>query len=87
LGTWHIHAIAAYPEHRGCGLGTELMLLAEELRQASGANRSSLLVADTSRARRLYDRFGFREKARRPMVIGNWQNPGKDWLLLIRGEE
>jgi ribosomal protein S18 acetylase RimI-like enzyme len=85
LGTWHIGAIAAYPQYRGRGLGTELMRLSERLRQASGANRSSLLVADTSRARRLYGRFGFREEARRPMATGSWQNPGKDWLLLMWG--
>jgi ribosomal protein S18 acetylase RimI-like enzyme len=85
LGTWHIGAIALYPDYRGQGWGTRLMRIADELRQASGASRSSLLVADANRARRLYERFGFREEARRPVVTGNWQNPGKDWLLLIRG--
>jgi ribosomal protein S18 acetylase RimI-like enzyme len=85
LGTWHIGAIALYPGYRGQGWGTRLMRIADELRQASGASRSSLLVADANRARRLYERFGFREEARRPVVTGNWQNPGKDWLLLIRG--
>ncbi len=86
LGAWHIGGIAAYPEHRGRGLGTKLMHLAERLRQASGANRTSLLVADTNTgARRLYEQFGFREKAKRSMVVGSWKNPGKDWLLMIRG--
>jgi ribosomal protein S18 acetylase RimI-like enzyme len=86
LGAWHIGGIAAYPEHRSRGIGTALMHLAERLRQASGANRTSLLVADTNTgARRLYERFGFREKARRPMAIGDWENPGKDWLLMMRG--
>jgi hypothetical protein len=37
-GMWHIVAIAAYPEHRGCGLGSELLRIAEQLREASAAS-------------------------------------------------
>jgi ribosomal protein S18 acetylase RimI-like enzyme len=84
-GNWHVVALAAYPEHRGRGLGSELLGIADRLRQASGANGISLLVADTNTAaRRLYERFNFRQVASRPMAKGNWTNPGKEWLLLIR---
>jgi ribosomal protein S18 acetylase RimI-like enzyme len=84
-GNWHLVALAAYPEHRGQGLGSEMLGIADRLRQASGANGISLLVADTNTgARRLYERFGFRLAATRPMAVGSWTNPGKQWLLLIR---
>jgi ribosomal protein S18 acetylase RimI-like enzyme len=82
---WHLVALAAYPEHRGRGLGSEMLGIADRLRQASGANGISLLVADCNAgARRLYERFGFRQVASRPMVKGAWTNPGDEWLLLIR---
>jgi ribosomal protein S18 acetylase RimI-like enzyme len=65
-GAWHVTALAAYPEHR---LGSALLDIAERLRQASGANGISLLVADSNAgARRLYERCGF---SRRP--AGPWQ--------------
>jgi ribosomal protein S18 acetylase RimI-like enzyme len=76
-GAWHIGAITAYPEHRGRGLASEFLRIAEQVRPASGAYAISLLVADTNMgARRLYERFGFREAARRPMAKGHWTNPG-----------
>jgi ribosomal protein S18 acetylase RimI-like enzyme len=85
-GAWHVTALAAYPEHRGPGLGSALLDIAERLRQARGANGISLLVADSNAgARRLYERFGFQQAASRPMAKGNWTNPpGNEWLLLIR---
>jgi ribosomal protein S18 acetylase RimI-like enzyme len=84
-GMWHILTIAAYPEHRGSGLGTELLHIAEKLRQASGASGTSLLVADTNiGARRLYERFGFRQLASRLPATGYWTNPCNEWLLLVR---
>ena len=84
-GAWHIGVLAAYPAHRGRGLGTALVGIADALRAAHGAPRLSLLVADANtRGRHLYERLDFRERARRPMTQGAWTNPGKDWLLLVR---
>jgi ribosomal protein S18 acetylase RimI-like enzyme len=84
-GNWHLVALAAYPEHRGRGLGSQMLGIADCLRQASGADGISLLVADSNTgARRLYERFGFRQAASRPMAKGSWTNPGDEWLLLIR---
>jgi GNAT superfamily N-acetyltransferase len=31
LSTWYVHVLAAYPEHRGKGLGAALLALAERL--------------------------------------------------------
>jgi ribosomal protein S18 acetylase RimI-like enzyme len=83
-GTWYVHALAAYPEDRGCGVGTALLLKADEL-AAAGTSGLSLIVSDTNTgARRLYERNGFREAARRRMVRHGWQHPGTDWVLLTK---
>jgi ribosomal protein S18 acetylase RimI-like enzyme len=58
----------------------------------AGTSAISLIVTDTNTgARRLYERNGFREAARRKMVKQDrqhpgivWQHPGTDWLLLIK---
>jgi hypothetical protein len=45
----------------------------------------SIIVADTNTgARKLYERSGYREVARRRMVKEDWQHPGIDWVLLTK---
>jgi ribosomal protein S18 acetylase RimI-like enzyme len=84
--TWYVHALAAYPAHRGHGLGTALLAAAAELAADAGMSCLSLIVTDTNTgARRLYERHGFREAARRKMVKEGWQHPGTDWVLLTKG--
>ncbi len=81
--SWHINFLATYPRHRGKGYGRELLSIAERLAKESGSLGLSLIVSDANAgARRLYERFGFRELARRPMVKEAWQNPGQTWILL-----
>jgi ribosomal protein S18 acetylase RimI-like enzyme len=81
--TWYVHALAAYPEHRGRGLGTALLAEADRLAARAGTLGLSLIVSDTNTgARRLYERSGYREAARRRMVKDGWQHPGIEWVLL-----
>jgi ribosomal protein S18 acetylase RimI-like enzyme len=83
--TWYVHALAAYPQHRGGGIGT--VLLAEADRRAARANRPrlSLIVSDTNtHARRLYEHCGYREAARGAMVKERWDHPGTNWLLMTK---
>ena len=64
--TWYVHALAAYPEHRGHGVGAALLAEAEKLATAAGLSEQSLVVSDTnSGARRFYERSGYHEAARR----------------------
>jgi ribosomal protein S18 acetylase RimI-like enzyme len=35
-------------------------------------------------ARRLYERFGYREMARRTMVKEQWVNEGHEWVLMTK---
>jgi len=85
-GTWYVHALAAYPEHRGRGIGSALLAEAEKLAASAGVPGLSLIVTDTNAgARRLYERSGFREAARRRIVKDGWRHPGADWVLMTRG--
>src|SRR5262249_23036018 len=84
-GTWYLHALAAYPEHRGCGIGTALLAEADKLAASAGACGLSLITSDINTgARRLYERNGFREAARRRIVKEHWKHPAADWVLMRR---
>jgi ribosomal protein S18 acetylase RimI-like enzyme len=83
--TWYVHVLAAYPEHRGRGLGAALLAEADKLAAAAALSGLSLITSDTNTgARRLYERSGYREAARRKMVKDGWQHPGGDWVLMIK---
>lgn len=84
-GTWYVNVLATLPEHRGKGIGTEL--LAEARRQAVAASCKglSIIVSDGNPgAVRLYERTGYTAVASRPMVTEDWQSPGQNWILLTR---
>ncbi|MCL5777662.1 GNAT family N-acetyltransferase [Limibaculum sp. FT325] len=83
--TWYVNVLAAYPEARGRGLGSRLLGLAEEIARDEGCPAMSIIVADANEgARRLYERTGYAERARRAMVRGRWQGAGRDWVLLVK---
>jgi ribosomal protein S18 acetylase RimI-like enzyme len=84
-GTWYVNVLATYPEHRGKGYGRRLLALAEELAVSAGAKGLSIIVADSNHgARRLYERSGYREVAKRPMVKEGWRSEGANWVLLTK---
>ena len=84
-GSWYVNILGVFPEYRGRGFGAQLLRQAEALAQAAGVSQMSLIVeSENERARRLYERTGYREKARRPYV----QFPGSthqgDWVLMVK---
>jgi len=84
-GTWYVNVLATDPGYRGRGFGTKLLGIAEELAAAAGCHRLSIIVSDGNiGARRLYDRCGYSQLATRPMVKEGWQNPGENWVLMIK---
>jgi ribosomal protein S18 acetylase RimI-like enzyme len=84
-GTWYVNVLAAYPEQRGKGWGMALLGLAERFAHATARRGVSIIVADSNTgARRLYERCGYRELARRPMVKNGWQHPGTHFVLLTK---
>ena len=84
-GTWYVNVLAAYPEDRGKGHGTALLAIAEELASDTGRRGLSIIVSDANEgARRLYERRGYREIARRRKVKEDWDGPGTHWVLLVK---
>ena len=86
-GTWYVNAVATFPGGRGLGIGSQLMEWAQNKASALGLRGTSLIVSDANRgARRLYERLGYEEVARRPMVKEQWQNAGDNWVLMIKDQ-
>jgi ribosomal protein S18 acetylase RimI-like enzyme len=84
-GTWYVNVLAAYPEHRGKGLGTRLLGLAEEIAAGTGRPGLSVIVSDANDgAYRLYLRCGYREAGLRPMVKEDWPGEGRNWVLFTK---
>lgn len=84
-GTWYLNVLATYPGCRGRGFGSALLEKADRLAAESGCRELSIIVSDGNPgARRLYERHGFRERASRPLVKEGWENPGENWVLLVK---
>jgi len=85
LGSWYVNVLAAYPEYRGKGLGTELLDLAQTIANECDCNGLSLVVSDANDGgRRLYERVGFKVVGTRPLVKEGWENSGEAWLLMLK---
>ena len=85
LESWYVNVLAALPEARGRGVGTRLLGIAEDIARELSLPRLSIIVAEANRgARRLYERQGYVETARRPMVKDGWQSDGTEWVLLLK---
>ncbi len=68
-GSWHICAMAFFPEFRGRGLGAKLLAIARSQAQDRGFNELSLLVFEQNTgAVRLYKRNGFKTVDRAAVV-------------------
>lgn len=84
-GTWYVNVLATVPAYRGRGYGRELLGIAEQLAVATGKSGLSVIVSDANTgARRLYEKLGYREHARRAMVKNGWDNPATEWVLLVK---
>jgi ribosomal protein S18 acetylase RimI-like enzyme len=83
--TWYVNVLATDPEHRGRGHGARLLALAESIARELGLAAMSIIVADRNTgARRLYERTGYVETARRAIVKGDWHCDSDAWVLLVK---
>ena len=81
-GTRLVDFVASRPDMRGKGVGTLLVRHAE---RGEGPNGMSLTIHDRNLdARRLYERLGFRQVDRRPILKQGWDHPAEDWVLMVR---
>ncbi len=84
-GTWYVNVLAAYPQDRGKGHGAALLTIAEQLAADTGHRGLSIIVSDANEgARRLYERCGYRETARRRKIKEDWETAGANWVLLVK---
>lgn len=68
-GSLYISVASVFPEHRGKGVGSAMLHKALALARAARASALSLIVESFNPdARRLYERHGFRERARRRFI-------------------
>jgi ribosomal protein S18 acetylase RimI-like enzyme len=82
-GTWYICALAVFPEYRGQGIGSQFLQLAHQQAAQRGFSDLSLLCFEQNvGALRLYQRHGFREIARVPVVPHPFIHFTGDLLLL-----
>lgn len=83
--TWYVNVLAVMPGHRGKGLGTQLLSLADETGRSLGKRGMSVIVSGANEgARRLYERCGYAEAACRNMIKEGWSHPGQEWVLLTK---
>ncbi len=84
-GTWYVNVLAVLPAFRNLGYGTALLRCAAEIGGCLRKRGMSVIINDSNTGgRRLYERMGYREAARRPMVKEDWVNAGREWVLLTK---
>lgn len=84
-GAWYVDVLATFPRYRGKGFGAALLNVAERLAGERQIHRMSLIISDVNMvARRLYERHGYAEFARRPIVKEDWEHAGRFWVLMTK---
>lgn len=67
--SWYVCGVALYPEHRGQGLGTQLMQLAGDQARQNGFEKVSLVAfAQNEGSIRLYQKLGYEIVDRAPII-------------------
>lgn len=82
--SWYICGVAFYPEHRGQGLGTTLMQLANDQAKENGFNKLSLVAFEQNAGSvRLYERLGYQVIDHAPVIPHNLIHYTGDALLMM----
>ncbi len=85
LGSWYLNDLATLESARRQGHARRLLDAAEAIARAGGHDLICLVVSDAHvPARALYAAYGYTESARRPILKGGWDGPGKNWILLTK---
>ncbi len=83
--SYHICAMALFPEHRGRHIGTRLLALAEEHARDKGLRKVSLIVfGQNTGAKQLYDRTGYHEVRREPVYPHPLIHYTGDAILMVK---
>ena len=67
--SYYISGMAVFPHYRGSGIGKQFLKIAEEDAKVQGLDKLSLIVFEKNLgARMLYERTGYKETKREPVV-------------------
>ena len=70
VGTWFINALAVFEEVQSRGIGTQLLMAADDLARANSRNEMSIQVySQNTGAVRLYERHGYKLAASEPVRL------------------
>jgi len=84
-GSYYVCGVAVFPEYRGQGIGSRFLTLAERQARSQGINILSLIVfSENTGAKRLYERLGYREKLREPVVPHPLIRCAGDAVLMVK---
>jgi ribosomal protein S18 acetylase RimI-like enzyme len=83
--SYYICGMSLFPQYRARGIGTKLLALAEEQAKAKELAKLSLIVFEQNvKAKRLYERQGYKEVAREPVVPHKLIHYTGDALLMVK---
>jgi len=83
--SYYICGMALFAQYRGCGIGTQLLALAEKQARKNGFNKLSLIVFEqNARARGLYSRTGYQEVRREAVYPHPLIHYTGDAILMVR---
>ena len=83
--SYYICGMALFPQHRGTGMGTRLLALAEEHAREKGFDKISLIVFEQNTgAKRLYDRSGYMEVGREAIYPHPLIHYTGDAILMVK---
>jgi len=83
--SYYICGMAVDPEYRGKGIGSALLAEAERFCRSLGFRKLSLIVFEQNvRAKQLYERAGYVEKGRHPVVPHSLIHYAGDALLMVK---
>jgi ribosomal protein S18 acetylase RimI-like enzyme len=86
--SYYVCGVALFPEHRGSGLGSRMMALAEEHARTKGFGKLSLIVFEANTgAKRLYERLGYKEVDREPIYPHPLLHCTGDAILMVKALE
>lgn len=84
-GSWYVNVLATYAEHRGKGVGSRLLDVAEEIgRRARSKGMAIIVASHNAAAMRLYLAKSYAEKARETVREVPGVTTGGDWVLLVK---
>ena len=82
--SWYVNVLATVEGARKRGAAGLLLETAEDRARREGFDMLTLITGDNNPARGLYERFGFRERTRLPIVKDGWDHPGTSWIAYAK---